>query len=72
MDISDKATEQEELMRDAALRNAAARNDRPRAIGYCHFCRERIAPGAENQLFCDAYCARDWEREKDADKRNGQ
>lgn len=58
-------------MRDISVRNAKAANDRPKPIGYCHFCMEPIAAAAENKIFCDADCAHDWEHERTVDKRSG-
>lgn len=39
------------------------------AVGFCHYCGDPVAPG---RLFCDIYCARDWEYEQARRKANGK
>lgn len=69
------ATDLEEREREAAIA-AVRRAVLPQALkqcGACHYCGESIRSG----LFCQAIdtnddgCARDYELEKDAKKRNG-
>ena len=65
MDESDRATQQEEFAREAAL---AVR--KPAALfltGRCGYCEEHTGG-----LFCDAECRADWQRQQDADKRAGR
>ncbi|AUN95420.1 hypothetical protein C0099_11065 [Pseudazoarcus pumilus] len=58
-DVSDRATEREELDRELALRAArAARDVPPLPCGTCHNCGERLPPGLP---FCDADCRDDWQ-----------
>lgn len=59
--LDDKATEQEEMFREIALReremNAKKQGIRPR--GECLYCGETDLPSAES-LFCCAECNHDW------------
>jgi hypothetical protein len=66
MDDSDRATQQEELIRAAALRRRHASLP---AVGICYACGERVA--VATQRFCDADCLHDWERVEAARRRNG-
>lgn len=36
--------------------------------GYCHYCEE---PVSKFKLFCDMHCCEDYQKERDAKKRNG-
>lgn len=56
MDISDTATQHEELRREIALRTR--RPEGPQETGHCLFCDEPLQPG---QRWCDATCRDDWE-----------
>ena len=53
MDLSDSATQQEELMRELALRRAANHAPDLPATGECHWCGSLVAEG---HRFCDRYC----------------
>jgi hypothetical protein len=58
-DISDRATEREELDRELALRAArVARDVPPVPCGTCHNCAEPVDVGMP---FCDADCRDDWQ-----------
>lgn len=64
MDDSDRATQQEEFARAAAL----SRRE-PVALfitGRCGYCEEHTGG-----LFCNADCRADYQRQQDADKRAG-
>ena len=65
MDISDKATENEELQRAEAI---ALRKKTIKACGWCHNCSESIGSG---EIFCSRDCADDWQKRQDARTRNG-
>lgn len=54
-DLTDKATDYEEMARDAAISTARAAAQRVRlpAMGQCHHCAEEIAPQAR---FCGPEC----------------
>lgn len=55
--------------RDLSLAIHAARSgNEVKATGACLYCDEPLAP---NVRFCDADCARDWERENELRKRQG-
>lgn len=57
-DPNDRATEHEEQMREAAIRNNRKASG-PVANGSCHYCGERVP---EPMRWCDADCRNDWER----------
>lgn len=56
MDFSDHATQQEELMRELALKRAANHAPALPAVGVCHWCEASVPDG---HRFCDCDC-RDW------------
>ena len=56
MSPDDQATQQEELLREMALKNRKL--ELPK-IGRCYNCGEGIKPNAN---FCDADCRKDYER----------
>lgn len=56
MDISDKATEREELDRRLALRQRKPHG--PEATGQCLYCESPLPPG---NRWCDKACRDDWE-----------
>ena len=63
MDEADRASEQEEKQREAALSH---RKPVPERTGFCLNCDE-LSQGA----FCNQYCREDYERFERAEKRNG-
>ncbi len=61
-DVSDQATEFEELRRDAAL--ASRKPSGPPPCGECHFCEAELSdPSAR---WCDADCRDGWEKRQRA------
>lgn len=56
MTDDDRATQQEELAREACLK--LRRPEGPAATGYCLNCGEQLE---HNHRWCDADCRRDWE-----------
>ena len=56
-DPLDKASELEEINNQTAI-SSMKRYTRPTATGYCLHCEEDLE--TENQLFCDARCAKRW------------
>lgn len=74
MDVSDRATHQEELARDAALAFRRPVSNIPPPTGFCLNCGETLPPA---KPFCDPEpdgdgCARDWEKARAARMRNGR
>ncbi len=59
-DQFDQASEVEQLLRDAALKNAKNKPAGPVATGECLFCQE---PVLSPNRWCDAYCRDDWQKE---------
>lgn len=59
--LDDKATEQEEMFREMALRarELSAKKQRIRPRGECIFCGETDLPDPESLFCCDA-CNDDW------------
>ena len=53
MDLSDSATQQEELMREMSLRRAANHAPDLPATGECHWCGALVTEG---HRFCDPDC----------------
>ena len=69
MDVSDRATRQEELMRELALKRAANRVPVLTGTGASLGCDALLPAGA---CFCDRRdCLQDWRREQDARRRGG-
>lgn len=70
-DLTDKATEYEEMARDAAVATARAAAQRARlpAMGQCHHCAEEIAPQAR---FCGPECRDAFEFEQRQRARAGR
>lgn len=67
-DWTDNASETTEFFEKVALQNI--KQVVPlQAKGACYNCDSKLAP--EN-LFCDADCRDDWEREQAAKRRNGR
>ena len=58
-DEVDKASAREFGSREAAMQRR--RPEGPPAVGACHYCGEALRSGLR---WCDADCARDWEREQ--------
>jgi RNA polymerase-binding transcription factor DksA len=69
MDFFDKATETEELERDAAIAAARAARQSLAATGKCHSCGAAAVPGAR---FCDVDCRDDFERSRQRARVNGR
>lgn len=69
-DLTDQASDLEELHREKAYRavQAALRLDETAASGECRYCAEKIAPEAR---FCDADCRDDFERASKMQKISG-
>ncbi len=65
MDLSDSATQQEELMRELALRRAANHAPDLPATGECHWCDASVPDG---HRFCDCDCRDDFERAHRAER----
>lgn len=59
-DTSDIATRQEELARRSALASSR-KPEGPAYTGFCLNCDEPLPPSTVRR-WCDADCARDWER----------
>lgn len=57
-DVSDRATQQEELARDAALSHARNRAPLLLPVGECHNCEAVLD---DPLLFCDSDCRDDWQ-----------
>ena len=71
MDISDRATGQEEEMRarsESAVRSAAATVELP-PVGICYNCKSSVAPGLR---FCDSECRDDYQARRNAEVRMGR
>jgi hypothetical protein len=70
-DLTDKATDYEEMARDAAvsLARVAAQRLRLPAVGQCHHCGEEVGPQAR---FCGPECRDDYEFEKRQRARAGK
>lgn len=70
-DLTDKATDYEEMARDAAISTASAAAHRSRlpAMGQCHYCEEEIAPQAR---FCGPECRDSYEFEQRQRSRSGR
>ncbi len=66
-DIIDDANEQAELSLAMSLR---ARKPVLAPICFCYNCLAELP--ADRRLFCDAYCAQDYERRENARARNGR
>lgn len=60
-DPIDQASEVTEALTNAAIENArqASKGREIRPIGVCHNCQDPL--DMEGQLFCDEYCAEDYE-----------
>lgn len=56
-DVSDLASQHEQLFLDAAL--SARKPTGPAACGHCHNCE---TPLPEGERWCDADCRTDWEK----------
>jgi len=66
MDIMDRAADREQMDRDLAI--AAAHHHAPDipAIGICYNCEASLPEGVR---FCDCDCRNDYEKRKDAERR---
>ena len=58
-DIFDQASEQEEMLRNAAISNARVPIQKILPIGKCYNCEESLG---DEHLFCDADCRDDWQK----------
>lgn len=58
-DISDQATEAEQLHRDCAMQHRKYEHLQPK--GSCHNCHESLS---RPKLFCDKDCGTDYDRRK--------
>lgn len=58
MDIADRAQQDIEVYEEVRKRHA---EPEAKETGYCLFCGEPVAKG---RRWCDAYCARQWEKEQ--------
>lgn len=56
-DLSDLATQQEQIFREAALTTRKPHGPQP--CGYCLNCEAPLGPG---KRWCDTDCRTDWER----------
>jgi hypothetical protein len=61
MSVDDKASELEQMHRDAAL--SVRKPAGPQPCGVCHNCDDRVCEGMR---FCDADCRDDWSKRNDA------
>lgn len=69
MDECDKASAVTEIdLQDAIERHNRTREPDLIPTGFCYWCESDIHPG---HLFCDLSCMEDWQRERDARRRNG-
>jgi hypothetical protein len=59
VDISDKATQQEEMMLAKLVKHR--KPEGPQPTGYCLHCGEMIQ---EPKRWCDADCRNEWEKRK--------
>jgi hypothetical protein len=59
-DPNDRATEQEEAMRENSIRNSR-KAEGPKVTGRCAYCDSLLAPGLR---FCDSACRSDYESEQ--------
>lgn len=59
-DPNDRATEQETMMREAAIQTSR-KPEGPRATGQCLCCNSQLPRGMR---WCDAACRDDWEAEQ--------
>lgn len=67
-DDVDVASENELFNIELAKRNMKANAVQLVSTGCCHNCEE---PVSDQQLFCDADCRDDWDKEQAAKRRNG-
>ena len=58
MDFADNASQQEELMREVALRRAANHAPDLPSVGVCYWCSEEVEPP---RRFCGVECRDDFE-----------
>lgn len=66
-DIFEQGSAREEQDRELAIRFSSRLNAAP-ATGKCLFCGEAVGEG---NRFCDSFCRDDYQRELDAQARNG-
>ncbi len=62
MDICDKASEQEEIARNASVFEIQNKPAAAEATGFCLECDELIVPTVVGQRWCDKDCRDDWQR----------
>lgn len=69
-DPSDRASELEALALESARNKQATEAARSRLtpVGFCYNCEDLVD---DNALFCDNFCRDDWQKRRDARKRNG-
>jgi len=60
-DPIDKAEHIATLMKERHIKNIRSKGREALPNQYCHFCKE---PVAGEKIFCDMYCANDFERAK--------
>ena len=61
MDEADTTADRQNIEMELALRELRSKPRELKLIGTCHFCDENVA---DNALFCDSNCARDWEKKR--------
>lgn len=69
MDVSDRATAQEEEMRERGIAELRSSEQQLPAVGCCYNCGSSVPAGAR---FCDADCRDDWQKRRDAEIRRGR
>ena len=69
MDFADNASQQEELMREVALRRAANHAPDLPSVGVCYWCNEEVEPP---RRFCNVECRDQFEIRQRTDAINGR
>ncbi len=70
MDLIDRANDAAEMLLADAIERQALRAARTELLAYgaCYYCSERVDG---QRLFCNQEHAREWQRERDQRRRNG-